>query len=246
VPRRVRPLRFLSGDVRSGDVGGVGRDSAEGLRWRSDLREAGVLKAGAGVFLTVAGVPPFLTPFDRPFFAAGFGVPFVCGLLVCFPRFGGSGVGGAASRFTRDDLRTPFSKTVVGPLALNDFHGGDAARDVERDVDDSSTFRRFAGRMTPPSSPSSSLITPSSLIGTVSVVVSPFGAACSLAAVLGSWRGITSSRSAGVPCSIQRDAASERGRQTTRRTLKLAWVFSKFSPDILLRPLMMLPFSDLR
>jgi hypothetical protein len=114
-------------------VGGVGRDSAEGLRWRSDLREAGVLNAGAGVFLTVAGVP-FLTPFDRLFFAALFGVAFVCGLLVCF-RLGGSGVGGAASRFTRDDLRTPFSKTVVGPSALNAFHGGDAAREVERDVE---------------------------------------------------------------------------------------------------------------
>jgi hypothetical protein len=141
------------------------------------------------------------------FFAAlALGVLLACGaLVVCRAgpaRFGGSGVGGGPSRFTRDDFLTPFSKTVVGPLALNDFHGGDAAREVERDVDDS-TRRRFAGRWAAPPSSMSSATAPSSLMGTL-LVVSPAGAAsASTSGLLGSWRGVECASSAGVPRSIQ-------------------------------------------
>lgn len=84
----------------------------------------------------------------------------------------GLGRGRGASRFTRDDLRTPFSKTVVGPLAVKERQGGEAAREPERGVDvdvdvavvvdESSSLRRLAGRrMTPPSWP------PSSFMGTL-------------------------------------------------------------------------------
>lgn len=148
------------------------------------------------------------------FFAAplALGVLLACGALgVCRAgpaRFGGSGVGGGPSRFTRDDFLTPFSKTVVGPSALNDFHGGDTAREVERDVDDS-TRRRFAGRWAAPPSSMPSATAPSSLMGTLTVsaavlVGSPAGVLASMPGLLGSWWGVECASSAGVPCSIQR------------------------------------------
>lgn len=217
----MRPIRFLvpswEDALRTGDVGGVGRVETKGLRCRSDLRDAGVLNASPGAFLFRAGVTLFMLFVCGAFFAPVpfLGVPFTCGVLVvCFPaRFVGSGVGGGASRFTRDDFLTPFSKTVVGPSALKDLQGGDAARDAERgvdvDVDDSSTLRRFAGRcMTPPSStPSSCAATCSSFIGTLtsSFVLSPLNAVLySLSVLLASWWGLWwMSKSTDVTCSIQ-------------------------------------------
>lgn len=130
-----------------------------------------------------------------------------CGaLVVCRAgpapaRFGGSGVGGGPSRFTRDDFLTPFSKTVVGPLALNDFHGGDAAREVERDVDDS-TRRRFAGRSMPSAAAPSSLMGTCTLTASAGVlVVAPAGVLASMSGLLAAWAwwGVECASSAGVP-----------------------------------------------
>ena len=173
---------------------------------------------------SVLGVPLACSVLGVPLACSVLGVPFVCGVLVvCLAaRFAGSGVGGGASRFTRDDFRLPFSKMVVGPSALNDFQGGDAARDAERGVEalDSSTFRRFAARccMTPPSSvPSSGAATPSSLMGTLTScpVLSPSGVALCLVVALRASLAASSrsSRSAGVPRSIQRGRLPRKASQ---------------------------------
>lgn len=146
-----------------GDVTGVCLARAEVFVFRSDLR-AGVVKDCADAFLARADAAfPFGTdvgpePLRDSRLVALLGVPLVYVALLAGREMGfvGSGVGGAVSLFTRDDFLTPFSKTVVGPSATNDFHGGEAARDVERRgvVVVSSNFRRFAGRpMTPPSWP---------------------------------------------------------------------------------------------
>lgn len=185
-----------------------------GLRWRSDLREAGVLRveAGAGAILWSTGVAFLLLHgWAAAFFAApaplALGVLLACGaLVVCRAapapaRLGGSGVGGGPSRFTRDDFLTPFSKTVVGPLALNDFHGGDAAREVERDVDDS-TRRRFAGRSKPSAAAPSSLMGTCTLTASAGVlVVAPAGVLASMSGLLAAWAwwGVECASSAGVP-----------------------------------------------
>lgn len=182
--------------------------------FRSDLR-AGVLKDCVDAFLARADAFPFGTgvgpePLRISRLPACLGVPFVCVALVAGREAGfvGSGVGGAVSRFTRDDFLTPFSKTVVGPSATNDFHGGEAARDTERrGVVVSSSFRRFAGRsMTPPPLPftggecSPSLAVRGALS---SPVASPF---CAMVDGLGASvesRGRMESRSAAVTSSIQ-------------------------------------------
>ena len=47
--------------------------------------------------------------------------------------------------FVRADFLFPSEKKLVGPSALAFLHGGDAARDVEREVSESVSRRRFAG-----------------------------------------------------------------------------------------------------
>jgi hypothetical protein len=120
-----------------------------------------------------------------PFF---FDVPFVwvaVALVVWRElRFTGSGVGGAASLLTRDDFRTPFSNTVVGPSAAKAFQGGDMARDADRLGVLSSSFRRFAGCwMTPPSSPFSTTSCSSSFT-TGAVSSSTASASCAVQVAL--------------------------------------------------------------
>jgi hypothetical protein len=129
-PDRPDRLRVLSGDAcwTAGVVGELGRASAGGFLWRSDLR-APVFRAGANAFLFSAGaVLPLAVkagpdtvrdPCPPVVVAFGAGRAF---------RFAGSGVGGGASLFTRDDFLTPFSNTVVGPLTAKGFQGGEIAR----------------------------------------------------------------------------------------------------------------------
>jgi hypothetical protein len=184
--------------------------------FRSDLR-AGVLNDCMEAFLARADAFPFGTgvgpePLRTSRLPVLLGVPFVCVAFVVDREAGfvGSGVGGAVSLFTRDDFLTPFSKTVVGPSATNDFHGGDAARDVERrGVVVSSSFRRFAGRsMTPPPLPfTDAECSPSLAVrgALSSPVASPFRAMVEgLGASVESRGGMESrSRSAAVTSSIQ-------------------------------------------
>jgi hypothetical protein len=121
-------------------------------------------------------------------------------------RLGGSGVGGAVSLFTRDDFLTPVSKTVVGPSAANDLHGGDTARDAGRLGVPSSSLRRFDAReMTPPSSPVSA-VGSSFIAGTVSSLAAgpSWWAWASASALVASAGGRASmSASADVTSSIQ-------------------------------------------
>jgi hypothetical protein len=161
------------GCVVAGEVGEEVLARAEDLLWRTDFR-TGVAMETPLVFVvedgftfeyvTEAGVLRVsrLMPF--------FGVPFVWVDFAAWRelRLGGSGVGGAVSLFTREDLRTPFSKTVVGPSTAKGFHGGETARDAEGRGVRSSTLRRFAGRsVTPPSSPFASVASSSSFMPTV-------------------------------------------------------------------------------
>jgi hypothetical protein len=133
-------------------------EGSAGLRWRSDLREAGVLVGGGGAAF-LDEVRALRVPFACAVLGVAFAAAFAVGLGVdlgvgldadlCSARafrFGGSGVGAAGSRFTRDDLRTPFSKTVVGPWAEKDFQGGEAAREAERGVAEPSSRGRLDGR----------------------------------------------------------------------------------------------------
>lgn len=184
--------------------------------FRSDLR-AGVLKDCVEAFLARADALPLGTgvgpePLRGSRLGVFLGVPFICVALVAGREVGfvGSGVGGAVSLFTRDDFLTPFSKTVVGPSATNDFHGGEAARDAERrGVVVSSSFRRFAGRsMTPPPWPFTDVGCSPSLVvrGALALPVpSPCCAVVEgLGASVGSRGGMESrSRSAAVTSSIQ-------------------------------------------
>ena len=201
----------------AGDASGVVFARAETFVVRSDLR-AGVDKDCADAFLARADAAfPFGTdvgpePLRGSLLAACLGVPFVCVVLAGGREllgFVGSGVGGAASLFTREDFLTPFSKTVVGPSATNDFHGGDAAREAERrGVVVSSSFRRFEGRsMTPPSWPFTGASWSSCLMGGASSLAgaSGWGAmAEGLGASAGSRGGMESrARSAALTSSIQ-------------------------------------------
>ena len=218
-PLRERPtrLRVPSGDpfCSAGDVTGEVVASAGGFLWRSDLR-AGVARDCADTFLVmVDGVFPFETdmgpePLRDSRLTLFLGVPLVCVALLAGRefRFTGSGVGGAASLLTRDDFLTPFSKTVVGPSATNDFQGGDAARDAERRGVVSSSFRRFGGRsMTPPSSPftgaggCSSLITGALSFSLCSPLCVMSDGLCAAAESRGGMESM--SRSAAVTSSIQ-------------------------------------------
>jgi hypothetical protein len=157
VPLRERPGGFR---VLSGDAGDVGCAWTADVLWRSDLRDPGfsdgagafLFDAGAGLlFAGGAGPEAVRVPFRALLLGVLLGVPFVCAAGRAL-RFTGSGVGGAASLFTRDDLRTPFSKTVVGPSTAKGLQGGDTAREAGRVGVLSSSLRRLAGRcMTPPS-----------------------------------------------------------------------------------------------
>lgn len=163
----------------------------------------------------VDGVLPFGTdmgpePLRDSRFTPFLGVPFVCVALLAGREFlfTGSGVGGAVSLFTRDDFLTPFSNTVVGPLATKDFQGGDAARDAERRGVVSSSFRRFAGRsITPPSWPftgadcSSSLITVALSLSITCPLCVISDALCASVELRGGMESM--SRSAAVTSSIQ-------------------------------------------
>ena len=95
----------------------------------------------------------------------------------------------------------PSPPVEVQVLALNDFHGGDAAREVERDVDDS-TRRRFAGRSMPSAAAPSSLMGTCTLTASAGVlVVAPAGVLASMSGLLAAWAwwGVECASSAGVP-----------------------------------------------
>ena len=95
----------------------------------------------------------------------------------------------------------PSKDVDVQLLALNDFHGGDAAREVERDVDDS-TRRRFAGRSMPSAAAPSSLMGTCTLTASAGVlVVAPAGVLASMSGLLAAWAwwGVECASSAGVP-----------------------------------------------
>ena len=157
------------------------------LLCRSDFRVGDCAEA-AGTFFTADGVHLVLdeaaaldTARDADCFPVDFDVPFVCVPLPA-PRgvfFTGSGGGG--SLFTRDDLRTPLSKMVVGPSAAKGFQGGDTARETERCGVVSSSLRRFEGRSRTRLSSFRAEGCSSALMG-----VSPFSAAeCSCLAATG-------------------------------------------------------------
>lgn len=166
---RGRPGRFLAlsgDDVRRSDASTAAAAVAEGFLCRSDFRAGGDLNDVVEAFFVIAVVVPFAlagatgpdtvrAPFCLPPF---FAEPFVCvAFAACrVLRFAGVGGGGGASLLTLADFLLPsLVMIVVGPSIAKGFHGGDAARDVERDAR-SSSLRRFAGRcVEPPSSPMS-------------------------------------------------------------------------------------------
>lgn len=128
----------------------------EGRRCRSDFRE-GVTKDDEGVFLAVecrprpvdCGADTLRSPDLPPRFDTVDWADFAGLRNPPRPRLG---VVGNESLLTRDDFLLPFSKTVVGPSAAKDFHGGETARDDDSRCLSPFSLRRFAGLwMMPPS-----------------------------------------------------------------------------------------------
>ena len=233
-------MRVPSGDPfgNAGDTRGDVVATAGAFLWRSDLR-AGVTSDCVEAFLVcVDGAFPFGTdagpePLRTSRLTPVFGVPFVCVALVGRGvRFTGSGVGGAVSLFTRDDFRTPFSNTVVGPSATNDLQGGDTARDAERRRVLSSSFRRLAGlSMTPPSCPFTGADSSSSLMTDAPSrwMPSPLCVLSDAVGVLVKSRGGmgSMSRSAALTSSIQEGRRGGLGSlETTRRAAKSTYISS--------------------
>jgi hypothetical protein len=133
-------------------VGKAGEEAAaRDFLCRSDLRVGDFgggagFRADAGVDLVRGGAAGPDTERDAVCFMLALVVPFACAGLVAVRAllFAGSGGG---SLLTREDLRTPLEKMVVGPSAAKDLQGGDTARDSECcGVRSASTLRRLDGR----------------------------------------------------------------------------------------------------
>jgi hypothetical protein len=136
-------------------VGEAARAEDTGFLWRSDFR-VGECNEARDAFFVTAGVDLVLDSAVEPDTGreaacrpADLDAPFVCVPLGVLRGVFFAGSGGGGSRLTRDDLRTPLSKMVVGPSAANVFHGGETARDAEGRGVVSSSLRRFEGGSRP-------------------------------------------------------------------------------------------------